>query len=194
MNANSVQLMVDRLKAIEWSAYQEGQDKAFSRAALMKEYLRRAALWLDTYGDTDEWPFFDLAAIVAPAVRADPAVVSDIENFIEEASGSWHAIECSAAAVQWAALRDSSGSVLPPLPDPFEPLIRLYERGGSGFSFANGFLDFGMLMVKRGNWRSHLSPDPIVELDDNTLNALDEQSWAEFRALAARTHSPADNS
>ncbi|MFF2143326.1 hypothetical protein [Kitasatospora sp. NPDC058190] len=194
MSANSVQLMVDRLKAIEWMAYQEGQEKAFSRAALMKEYLRRAALWLDSYGDTDEWPFFDLAAIVAPAVRADPAMVSDVEDFVEDASaGSWHAIECSAAAVQWAALRDASGPVLPPLPDPFEPLLRLYERGGAGFSYANGFLDFGMLMVKRGNWRSHLSPDPVVDLDDKALDALDERSWAEFHALAARTNPSTDN-
>ncbi|MFJ8623023.1 hypothetical protein ACIRD3_09255 [Kitasatospora sp. NPDC093550] len=194
MNENSVQLMVDRLKAIEWSAYQEGQDKAFSRAALMREYLRRAALWLDAYGDTDEWPFFDLAAVVAPAVRADPAVVSDTEDFVEEASASWHAVECSAAAVQWAALRDTSGLLLPPLPEPFEPLIRLYERGGAGFSYANGFLDFGMLMVKRGTWRSHLSSDPVIELDEDTLDALDERSWAEFRALAARATPSTDKS
>ncbi|MFF3008407.1 hypothetical protein ACFVTF_37060 [Kitasatospora sp. NPDC057940] len=187
-------MMVDRLKAVQWTAYREGERRAFSRAALMKEYFRRAALWLDAYGETDEWPFFDLAAIVAPAVRADPAVVSDIEDFVEDASGSWHAIECSAAAVQWAALGDAPGPVLRPLPDPFEPLIRVYERGGAGFSFANGFLDFGMLMVKRGNWRAHLSPEPVVELDDGVLDDLDAQSWAEFRALAARSGHPVDNS
>ncbi|MFE7528755.1 hypothetical protein ACFU7Y_24000 [Kitasatospora sp. NPDC057542] len=120
-------------------------------------------------------------------VRIDPAVVADVEDCVEDASGgSWHAIECSAAAVRWAALRGASGPVLPPLPDPFEPLIRLYERGGAGFSYANGFLDFGMLMVERGNPRTHLSPEPFVELDDAALDALDERSWTEFHALAER--------
>ncbi|MER6303778.1 hypothetical protein ABT247_30060 [Kitasatospora sp. NPDC001539] len=158
-------------------------EKSYSRAALMEEYFRRAALWLDVYGDTQYWPFLDLAAIVAPAIRADPAVIADIEGFIDEASGSSYAMDSGAAAVQWAALTSAPGVELPPLPDPFEPLLRLYERGGSGFRLTNGFVDFGMIMVPRGSWRMHLSPTPIIELDDEALDALDERKWAEFNAL-----------
>ncbi|MFI8459441.1 hypothetical protein [Kitasatospora sp. NPDC085464] len=144
--------------------------------------------------DTDEWPFFDLAAIVAPGIRADQALVAAIEDFVEDASNSWHAVEASTAAVQWASLHDAPGLSLSPLPDPFEPLLRLFERGGAAFSFADGFIDFGILMVRRGNWRSHLSPSPVVELDDDTLDALDERRWAESRALAAHVNPPTDKS
>ncbi|MGW3042920.1 hypothetical protein ACWC9T_23390 [Kitasatospora sp. NPDC001159] len=75
----------------------------------MEEYFRRAALWFDAYGDTDEWLFFDLAAIAAPAVRADPALVADVEDFADDASNSRYAVECAVAAVQWATLRDTPG-------------------------------------------------------------------------------------
>ncbi|MEU9047088.1 MULTISPECIES: hypothetical protein [unclassified Kitasatospora] len=181
MSTTAVQYMAERLKGIQWAAYREAHEKSFSRAALMEEYLRRAALWLNAFGDTDEWPFFDLAAIVAPAVRADPALVADVENFVDDASNSGYAVESSMAAIQWAALRDTPGLSLPLLPDPFEPLLRLFERGGVAFSFANGFIDFGMIMVPRGNWRKHLSPTPVVELDDRALDAVDAEGWARLR-------------
>ncbi|MFH9350234.1 hypothetical protein [Kitasatospora sp. NPDC017646] len=180
--------MVDRLKAINWRSPAEAMEKSYSRAALMEEYFRRAALWLDAYGDTKYWPFFDLAAIVAPTVRADPAVIADIEEFIDDASGSSYAMDSGAAAVHWAALASTPGTQLHPLPDPFEPLLRLYERGGSSFRLTNGFIDFGMIMVPRGNWRMHLSLTPVVELNDEALDALDERKWAEFNALAERAN------
>ncbi|MFI6151164.1 hypothetical protein ACIBCA_00500 [Kitasatospora sp. NPDC051170] len=182
---DSIQVMVNRLKDIRWDAHKEAREKSFSRAALMKEYMRRCALWLDAYGDTRYWPFFDLAAIVAPGVRAAPAVVAELEEFIEGSTTMWLAAEPSVAMVEWAAVRDASGPDLRPLPDPFEPLVRLYERGGP-FSFANGFADFGAVMVPLRDWRAYLSPTPVVELEDDALDALDERGWAEFRALADR--------
>ncbi|MET9179343.1 hypothetical protein ABZX88_14125 [Kitasatospora aureofaciens] len=189
MSSDAVQSMIDRLRAIDWKSPGEAYEKAFSRAALMEEYFRRAALWLDAYGEPERWPFFDLAAIVDPTVRADPAVITDIEDFIDDASGSSYAMDSGAAAVQWAALTSMPGVQLRPLPDPFEPLLRLFERGGSGFSFANGFVDFGLIMVPRASWRKHLSPTPVVELNDQALDAIDAQGWAR---LSRRNQTTAD--
>ncbi|WP_051836439.1 hypothetical protein [Streptomyces sp. NRRL WC-3742] len=172
--------MADRLKAIAWKAPGTAIKKGFSRAALMEEYFRRAALWLDAYGEPQMWPFFDLAEIVDPSVRVDPVLIEDIELFIDDACGSSYAMDSGAAAVQWAALTSAPGVQLPPLPDPFEPLLRLYERGGASFQFANGFIDFGMIMVPRGRWRGHLALDPVVELDDRALDVLDAAGWARF--------------
>ncbi|MFG3225394.1 hypothetical protein ACGF07_11540 [Kitasatospora sp. NPDC048194] len=179
--------MVDRLKAVNWKSPGEAFEKGFSRAALMKEYFRRAALWVDTCGEPQQWPFFDLAEIVNPAIRVDPAVIADVEDFIDEACGSSYAMDSGAAAVQWAAVTSTPGTRLPSLPDPFEPLLRLYERGGAGFAFANGFIDFGVVMVRRGKWRMHVSSTPVIELNDETLDFLDERKWAELNALAARS-------
>ncbi len=180
--------MVDRLKAVNWKSPGEAFEKGYSRAALMQEYFRRAALWINAYGEPRRWPFVDLAEIVNPDIRADPAVIADIEDFIDDACGSSYAMDGGSAAVQWAALTSTPGVQLPPLPDPYEPLLRLYERGGVGFSFANGFIDFGMIMVPRGNWRMHLSPTPAVELSDEALDSLDARKWAEINALAERSN------
>ncbi|MER6303777.1 hypothetical protein ABT247_30055 [Kitasatospora sp. NPDC001539] len=179
-----MQSMVDRLKAVCWKSPGEAFEKGYSRAALMKEYFRRAALWVDICGEPQQWPFFDLAEIVNPDIRADPAVIADVEDFIDEACGSSYAMDSGSAAVHWAALTSAPEVQLPPFPDPFEPLLRLYERGGAGFAFANGFVDFGMIMVPRGNWRMHLSLTPVIELNDETLDALDERKWAALNARA----------
>ncbi|MET8626170.1 hypothetical protein ABZW30_20850 [Kitasatospora sp. NPDC004669] len=180
MSSDVVQSMVDRLKAINWKSPGEAIERGYSRAALMEEYFRRAALWLNAYGEPQMWPFFDLAEIVDPSVRADPAVIADIQGFIDEASCSSYAMDSGAAAVQWAALTSAPGVQLRPLPDPFEPLLRLYERGGSSFRFTNGFIDFGMIMVPRSNWRKHLSLTPVIELDGQVLDAVDAEGWARF--------------
>ncbi len=38
-----------------------------------EEYLRRAAWWARAT-NSQQWPFFDIAAAVNPSIRADPAV------------------------------------------------------------------------------------------------------------------------
>ncbi|MCX4745566.1 hypothetical protein OG455_08520 [Kitasatospora sp. NBC_01287] len=166
-------LMIDRIKAVDWRAHNEALARSGSRAALMREYFRRAALWLEVHGEPKWWPFFDLAAVVDPSFRADPALTAEIEEYVDDTAGSAYATDISVAAVHWAALLDTAGHQLPDLPDPFEPLIRVYERGGV-FRLENGFIDFGYAMVRRGPWREHLAPTPVVQLDDRVLDELDE--------------------
>ncbi|MDH6130806.1 hypothetical protein P3T37_000173 [Kitasatospora sp. MAA4] len=185
MSEERARLMVDRLEAIHWKASDEAMARVGSRVALMREYFRRAALWLDVYGEPEWWPFFDLAAVVDPSVRADPALAAEIEDFIEENVGSAYALDIFLAAVHWAALLDAPGIQLPPLEDPFEPLIRFYERGGTAFALENGFIDFGTAMLRRTPWRENVSPTPIVQLDDHVLDALDAAHQAEWRKPAA---------
>ena len=67
-----------------------------------------------------------------------------------------------------------AGIPLPPqLEDPFEPLLLMFERGG-GFTTEAGFIDLGGSSVLQKTWRGHLSTQPIVSLDQATLDALDE--------------------
>ncbi|MFD0279456.1 hypothetical protein ACFVHB_36955 [Kitasatospora sp. NPDC127111] len=176
----------DRIRAIEWRAFERADAHVFSRAALLEEYFRRAALWLDAHGEPAWWPFFDLAAVVAPSVRADPALIAEVEGFIDEHVANPHVLTGSVAAVHWAALREARGVRLDDPPDPFEPLIRFYERGGIAFRLENGFVDLGVVMVPRGNWRQHLAPTPVVELDDRVLDTVDAEGWARLRERMAR--------
>ncbi|MET8626171.1 hypothetical protein ABZW30_20855 [Kitasatospora sp. NPDC004669] len=79
------------------------------------------------------------------------------------------------AAVRWATLRDTPEVRLPDLPDPFEPLILLYEQGGEVIADESRAFNFGGRAVRITPWRDHLSAEPATALDPATLDALDRE-------------------
>lgn len=72
----------ERIVAVDWRG---SFDHRRSRAYLMKEYLRRAARWVQATGATT-WSWPDIAAAIDPAVRADPAVVERTREHVLDAS------------------------------------------------------------------------------------------------------------
>lgn len=157
-----------RILAIDWSG---GDDRTRSRVALMKEYLRRSAWWCTELGSED-WPFCDIAALVDPAVRADADSVRRVEAALARPEVPSVVRSSCVWALHFAALRDA-GVVLPGLPDPFEPLILFYERGGAFGRDGTGFIDVDLAGVPVKTRQDHLVPDPRVRLDRETLDALD---------------------
>ena len=65
----AVRAMAERLEAISWERF---GDRSWSKAALMKEYFRRAARWAAAYECDTRIPFFDIAACVDPGVDPPP--------------------------------------------------------------------------------------------------------------------------
>ncbi|MBV1852020.1 hypothetical protein [Catellatospora tritici] len=158
---------IARLRAVNWSdagVY----NRMRSRSLLMREHLRRAAWWLQRY-PSDRWPFPDLAAAINPAVRADPVLVDQVE---EITGGEFVVRAVCLDALHWYTLRSLPGVVLPDLPDPFEPLLVLLERGG-GFTLISGYVDVGLALVPRWDVARHLSGEQIVELDSAVLDKID---------------------
>ncbi|MEV5592891.1 hypothetical protein [Streptomyces sp. NPDC052496] len=183
MNQERATAMVDRLLAIDWRDEEAEFEHSASRARLLREYLRRTALWVQELqkGDdrpffdvsqSDRWPFFDLAKRVDPSVRADEGLSQRLDDFIDEHVPGALAARLCRAALNWASIsRDSLGK-LPELPDPFEPLVVLFERGG-GFWVENGFVDFVAYRVRLATWQEHLAAAPLTSLDPASLDALD---------------------
>lgn len=159
----------DRILALDWVS---SFDRTYSRVKLMSEYLRRAAWWAQATGRPDGWPFFDIAAAVDGSVRADPAVLARVTERLAQLPISATVRDTCLWAVHWSALKASSGSALPALDDPFEPLLLMYERGGE-FTTSSGFIDVDGAGVPRKTWRDHLKDEPVVSLDLATLDALD---------------------
>ncbi len=120
--------MVDRLTVINWTDYATGDKHEASRTLLMREFLRRTALWVHFLGGTERWPFFNIAERIDPSVRADPGLIERLNEFTEENIPEFIARRMCRAAVHWAELQDSTQVRLPDLPDPYEPLVVLYER------------------------------------------------------------------
>ncbi|HEX2202281.1 MAG TPA: hypothetical protein VHG91_03230, partial [Longimicrobium sp.] len=74
----------------------------------------------------------------------------------------------------WAALEDAGITADDDLPPPYEPLVRLFERGGA-FHTEHGWAYVGHRGVptRVKGWEHYHRPDPITALDDDALDALD---------------------
>ncbi|MFC6984180.1 hypothetical protein [Streptomyces cirratus] len=174
---------MDRIVAIDWRAAEHDVEHGASRARLMREYLRRAALWVREFqksdphpvfgvGRPENWPFFDIARRVDPRVRAEAALAARLDTFLAEHASGFLVGAASRAALHWASLPSESLGRFPPLPDPFEPLVLLLERGG-GFCIENGFIDFVAHRVRLTSWQDHVATPPIPSLSPVALDALD---------------------
>ncbi|TDQ52272.1 hypothetical protein [Actinorugispora endophytica] len=167
--SDPVEGLVDRLLAADWSGSYEQRP---SQAALMREYLRRSAWWAKRF-DAEGWPFFDIASWVDPSVRADPGQVRRLQEGLPD----WVYLTVRHTCV-WAlhfrALQES-GADLPDLPDPFAPLLLMFERG-SGFTVdGTGFIEVDFRSIRKGRRNDHLVKEPKAPLDPAELDAMDRR-------------------
>ncbi|MFJ8473079.1 hypothetical protein [Kitasatospora sp. NPDC094011] len=137
----------------------------------MREYLRRSALWADAFGAEKLWPFLDIGRQIDPTVRAAPDVTADLDTFIDDTIGRRTLEETCRGAVHWPAFHRGTSLALPDLPEPYEPLLLMFERGG-GF-YVEEMIDLNGAAVPLGKLSDHLSHTPAVSLDPATLDALD---------------------
>jgi hypothetical protein len=164
-------VVLDRLRAVAWHDLDSAYDHVRSRAKLMREYLRRAACWAEAVGAEDAWPFFDIARRVDPEARASSDVEAELEDFLWNTIGRRSLEETCRGAVRWPALRSRASLQLPDLPDPYAPLLLMYERGG-GFSVEE-LIDIDGASLPFWTLEDHLSLEPFESLDDAALDALD---------------------
>lgn len=143
---------------------------------LLSEYLRRAALWARETGGTKRWPLYDIAANADASVTVDPALDEALDTYLGENIG-WPGTERACRyAVRFAALRETPGVELPDLPDPFEPLLLLWERGGEVVLDELGGAYFGAAYVGARTWAERVSEKPVVSLDPAVLDGIDTQT------------------
>ncbi|MFJ2896717.1 hypothetical protein ACIO87_17755 [Streptomyces sp. NPDC087218] len=172
MSTEPPHAVLERLRAVDWYGdWDTASSHSRSRALLMREYMRRAALWAQAYGAQEEWPFFDVTGVIDPAFRPAPEVEAELEDYVARNVGTPSTARTCRGAVRWAALRERGGVALPDLPDPYEPLLLMYGRGG-GYSIEE-FIDLYGAMIPYGNFESNLNAEPFLTLAPGTLDALD---------------------
>lgn len=161
---------LERILAIKW---EPDDSRVNSHIALLREYLRRAALWAKALDCIDEWPFFDVAAHL-DSVDADETKVKVLKTHftqtpfyvagIIEKTCKWF--------LEWDSVKNSPKVNEFTLPEPYEPLILMYERGGI-FSTEHGFFDFTVGSFPRGKRQQYEQIMPLLKLDARTLDRLD---------------------
>ena len=173
---SSTEQTLERLLAIDWTNRDLTYDHVDSRGRLFVEYLRRMAVWVRELNENPSKPFVDLGSFVQPAVRADPSVIDRLEPI--SVYIHWPPVRQSVEAMlHWAAIKDHDG--VPPqwrdLPDPYEPLLIMFERGGA-FITEHGFVDIGLAMIPLNGWRERADKPQKITLDPEALDAIDKQS------------------
>lgn len=176
--------MLNRLRAVEWLGdwdYVFGH--VMSRRLLMREYLRRAALWAQAYSAEDAWPFFDVTEYVAPDFRLSPEVATELEEFLTKVPG--HALKRTCAgAVRLADLRVQNSAWHPDLPDLYEPLVLFYERGGEFLQDNAGGLDLTGVSFRPGTPQGNLGTPPLLTLSETVLDAVEAEGRISYYAAS----------
>ncbi|MET8752912.1 hypothetical protein ABZW32_22840 [Streptomyces sp. NPDC004667] len=174
--------VVERISAIDWRATEESFEHGTSSARLMRGYLRRAALWVQELQKAqptpffevtqpERWPFFDIARHVDASVRPDAELAAELEAILAERSSSRLVGRICQAALNWASLSPDALARFCVLPDPFEPIILVFEQSGA-FWIENGFIDFVAGRVRLTTWEDHLATEPLSALDKAALDAM----------------------
>jgi hypothetical protein len=95
-----------------------------TRLDLFREYLRRHAQWVHATGQRDAWPY----GSVAPALGGDaPDPDADLLRNVRRGMFDRRFLANTLAFASVPAhIRDAYA-----LPDPYQPILALYERGGA---------------------------------------------------------------
>jgi hypothetical protein len=166
----------DRITDVKW---EYDATRRRSHEALFKEFLRRQVMWLEALDLTDHFPWYDLPQLINEDIRANSDAANRVRQHItlQVLNPTMIITGVLEAALHWAALEEANA--LPyDLPNPYEPMIMLYERGGT-FTvedmfgrFVIGYDAMGP-SLPRGPWRRWYQEEPFVELDDAVLDRLD---------------------
>jgi hypothetical protein len=120
-------------------------------------------------------PFFDLAWCIDPDFEVIlpsrlPELVEGVANYTAKAVIPWY--------LKWKSLLGSRQVELLE-PDPFEPLLLCFERGGRPF-LHHGFLeiDFGAFPYGYGQWPDRFAERPATPLSEIDLTSIDTRTNA----------------
>ncbi|MDH6227251.1 hypothetical protein [Streptomyces sp. MJP52] len=175
VSAETAHEAFDRLRAVDWYGdWDVSTAHTRSRALLMREYLRRAALWAQTYGREEDWPFFDVTEWVDPSFRLEAELEGELEDFLDQKVPTPSTSRACRGVVRWAALKDRAEGSAAELPDPYQPLLLMFERGG-GYSIEE-FIDLYGVMIPHGTLASNRDAEPFLTLAPRTLDALDQDA------------------
>jgi hypothetical protein len=178
MSQAKIEQAKKRVSSINWNygaVVKEG-----SHILLFKEFLRRAALLVESFGTLDipgsMWPILDFAAYIDSSLELDD---DEIDSLAEELQvkgyPSWYSKRVCTYFLHWETIQDKSEVIELNLPNPYEPLIILYERGGIFRRDNDGSWEFHHAAFFVGEHNSYLNEAPVVKLDDDSLNQADNE-------------------
>jgi hypothetical protein len=172
------QVALERLQRIDPQSLHPSETVARSSCRLVREYLRRVAEWLYLTGrlpdlDTRDALKLDLAGVLVPEMSLPSGVDSALRLLPLGSLGPYVPL-VARNFVRWVFVTEEQVVAASGLAEPYEPLIRLFERGGELMTH-HGFIH---VSHSGSSWPKPLLAyaelDPLTDLTDQTLNQFDE--------------------
>jgi hypothetical protein len=154
--------MCERILRLKLNSDCPDRDVVIDLMNLMAEYIRRMAVACHPLNIPPSRPFFDLAEIINPDIRADEATLSKVRQYLSTSKNVWTPRVCE-WALHFAALQDFASQQRELIMEsPYEALIIIYEQGGDFIVKSEIWICGGTVFMSE--WRDKASPTPIVDL------------------------------
>lgn len=182
MSTRAAEELLDRIMMVDWKY---NLDHEGSHAMLLQEHFRRMVVNTTKFDRSRIFQTGDLANLVNPKASAPYAMVKQLKAHL--LGKTWPAfIRTLEYALHWSVARYTEpAEVLHGLPDPYKPIIKMYERGGT-FTYDHkkeAYLlsmdNLGAMVTKQPNWYYWDRRQPFVRLDENALAEADIE-WLEM--------------
>jgi hypothetical protein len=179
MNLNPVEKARQRILLINWKyddPYKEG-----SHRLLFDEFLRRSAMLAKAVGLLDDsengWLMYDYAVFFDSSLELEEEEIDALAAELQvNGYPSWYAERVCVYFLHWVAVENHPDVVEQTLLNPYEPLIMLYERGGTFRRDKDGTWEFTFTAFFIDPPGNYLSRAPVVDLNDESLlDSVDEE-------------------
>lgn len=157
---------IERINKIKWDNI-KSSGRA-SNGVLVREYLRRATLFIHSVGVMVKYPFFNAAKAIGKEPITDIVKVCPL---IEKLDNALYKGLCQ-SYIEWSALADEGEPTAIEYQDLYEPLIKLFERGGGRFSIHHGELIIDSAAYPLNYWYNNVSAEPM-DISDSALDNYD---------------------
>jgi len=175
--STALERVLEKIKSIDWTVaeyWMESDQHLKSNSKLLLEHYHRLASWCDAL-QKPYWPSVDVLHLFNLNIDDEREQDEIHHQLILSASYlGFHAWIDWVKWFHWLLVEEYATKAYLHLPDPFAPLIRMYERGGTyytehGFVY-NGRMGYRLAQFPREDY-IHMSF--VSSLDDATLDALD---------------------
>lgn len=164
-----------RVRAINVNG--SGQTPHRSQLILMREFLRRLGEIRSMHAECAGRSQFDAVPWSCMSADLKDQIFEIVDDLFPEVQDyrPFSAMETSLFALAWAALIDQREAVCLDLPELYDPLLRLHERGGM-YNFRKGELDVpGVAVWPRSAYESieWMRAIPRQDIRDVVLDKID---------------------